>query len=156
MMVSCCIWRKWTWSCSKRSKLKRPTAGGIAYSWLTETFGSTTTTRISQTFPPQSLKCVQRTLLFSLVPVLVSSSTDWLHAPHSQAITAIEAESDAKSMIDDGEHNERESAHARNDMRKRNRQVRLAELRGGKYLSWVELNRRNPAPNPLAKSRESS
>lgn len=79
-----------------------------------------------------------------------------LPTPIAEAITAIEAESDAKSMIDDGEHNERESAHARNDMRKRNRQVRLAELRGGKYLSWVELNRRNPAPNPLAKSRESS
>jgi|SRR6056300_575611 hypothetical protein len=76
--------------------------------------------------------------------------------PSPQAITAIEAESDAKSMIDDGEHNERESAHARNDVRKRNRQVRLAELRGGKYMSWVELNRRNPAPNPLAKPQEST
>lgn len=54
------------------------------------------------------------------------------------------------SRIEEGEHQEREKARERDDLRKRNRQERLAQLRGGKFLNWVDLNRRNPEPNPLA------
>ena len=57
-------------------------------------------------------------------------------------------------MLEDTESKERDSAQERIDARKRNRQVRLAELRGGKYLPWVELDRRNPAPNGMVRPSE--
>jgi len=68
----------------------------------------------------------------------------------SQRIAASEAESNFKNMLDATESRERETARERDELRKRNRQVRLAELRGGKFLSWVELDRRNPAANAMS------
>ncbi|CEF98972.1 Tetratricopeptide repeat [Ostreococcus tauri] len=73
-----------------------------------------------------------------------------LPAPIAETIARREALSDVTSRIEEGEHQEREKARERDDLRKRSRQERLAQLRGGKFLNWVDLNRRNPEPNPLA------
>jgi len=77
-------------------------------------------------------------------------SSLWIKAYcNLQGITALEGASNERSRLEDHESKERDNARERDDVRKRNRQVRLAELRGGSYLSWVELDKRNPASNEM-------
>lgn len=56
-----------------------------------------------------------------------------------------ENKSRATSAVEQAEKCQREAAQERDDARRRTRQERLHVLRGGQPMSWVELDRLNPA-----------
>jgi hypothetical protein len=61
----------------------------------------------------------------------------------------IEAKEACSRRLEGAEKRERESASERDDVRRRTRQERLHVLRGGAPLSWVDLDRLNPAVDDM-------
>jgi hypothetical protein len=61
----------------------------------------------------------------------------------------IEAREACSRRLEGAEKRELESADERDDVRRRTRQERLHVLRGGAPLSWVDLDRLNPAVDDM-------
>lgn len=61
----------------------------------------------------------------------------------------LEAKDACARRLENAEKRTRETASERDDARRRARQERLHVLRGGAPLSWVELDRLNPAPDDM-------
>ena len=61
----------------------------------------------------------------------------------------LEYKEDCVRRIEGGQKGRHEPACERDDARRRSRQERLHVLRGGSPLSWVELDRLNPAVDEL-------
>jgi len=57
--------------------------------------------------------------------------------------------SEKEKIQDQEEKQEREKLKGRDEVRRRQRQERLHELRGGQHLSWVMLDRMNPAVDEM-------
>ncbi len=72
-----------------------------------------------------------------------------LPEPVLRAHHLIEAKEASARQVEGAEKRERAGANERDDVRRRTRQERLHVLRGGKPLSWVELDRLNPAVDDM-------
>lgn len=72
-----------------------------------------------------------------------------LPAPLERRRKFLEGKRDMTNRIEAAEKQERDNAQERDDIRKRNRQERLAQLRGNAYRNWVYLERDNPSEDPL-------
>jgi hypothetical protein len=72
-----------------------------------------------------------------------------LPEPLMRAHLALEAKEACARRLEGAEKRERDAADERDDVRRRTRQERLHVLRGGAPLSWVDLDRLNPAVDDM-------